>query len=80
MLEAHQERIDQIEAALGNGNGHPISADEARAAIEAERRERVELCRGELAGVLAKHRCTLDVAMLIRPKAVVPQVSIVAQD
>ena len=64
----------------GPSNGSGISAIEARAALEQERQQRVEECRQELAAVLAKHRCDLDVSMLIRQDRIVPQIAIVAKD
>ena len=60
-----------------------ISTDDAKAAIEAERKHRTEACGKELQAVLDKYRCALDVAMLIRgpgPDGIIPQVSIVAKE
>jgi len=58
----------------------PITAEEARLAIEADRRERAATCQRELAEVLAKHRCRLDVSVLLREGQVIPQVAIVPND
>jgi flagellar motor switch protein FliM len=52
--------------------------DEAREVLLTEQQARVRDCQVELQAVLDKHRCRLDVSVLLRQGQVIPQVQIVA--
>lgn len=55
-----------------------LSAQDAKAVIENERKKRIELCAREVQGVLEKHRCSLSVAMIVTQQGNVPRVDILA--
>ncbi len=63
-----------------NGQATPITPDAARAALDRERQQRCMACQNEINQVLQRHRCKLDVAVLLRESAVIPQLGIVALD
>jgi hypothetical protein len=54
-----------------------ITPEAARAALDTERAARLDACRRELAELLARHRCVLDVSVLLRQGQVIPQLAVV---
>lgn len=60
--------------------GSKMDTKEARAAIEQERRERIEACSRDIAEVLQSHRCRLDVSVLLREGQILPQIGVVPED
>lgn len=71
---------------MNNANGTPPrvrhaprSADEARAIMEADVKERREKCQAEIGKVLDKYQCTIDVVVILKTNQVIPQVQIVAR-
>lgn len=74
MTETVDRWVDPLDAT------QPITPETAREAIEQERRERIQRCSTELEEVLQRHRCQLDVSVLLRDGQVIPQVNVIAED
>ena len=55
-----------------------VSPDEARKLIQKEQEERIGKCKVELEEILARYKCTIDVAMTISPTKIAPMIQIVA--
>ena len=58
----------------------PISAEEAQAAINAEKEKRSKACSADIDAALKKHRCALEVGMMVSARGNQPSVLIVAVD
>ena len=54
-----------------------MKEEEARKVIEKETLSRIEACKREINDALEKHRCRLDVSVLIKSGQVIPQLEIV---
>jgi hypothetical protein len=63
-------------------NGHPAvdRLAKARAELDEERKARSEACKREIAACLERHRCRLDVAVILREGSVSPAVNVVPVD
>ena len=57
-----------------------LSVDKVKTFLENEKKERSELCRMEIVKILDAHKCTLDIAVLLRENSIIPQLTIIAQD
>lgn len=44
-----------------------MELDEAKKVLELDKRERADICAEEIETVLKKHRCEIDVGMLLKP-------------
>ena len=56
-----------------------LSTLEAREVLAQEQQQRVDACRAELEQLLDRHRCRLDVAVVLRANSVTPQLQIVPE-
>ncbi len=57
-----------------------ITAEEATVVLNHNRQVRADACRQEIAEVLQRHRCRLDVCVILRDGSVTPQVSVIPAD
>ena len=56
-----------------------MGEQELQAAIEQDRQRRATECSAEIQAALDKHRCTLDVSVVLKAGQVIPQIDIVAK-
>jgi len=56
-----------------------ITPTQARQLLQEEQQARVDECRRGIDALLQKHRCRLDVFVILRAGQVAPQVQIVAE-
>ena len=63
-----------------SGEERQPTAEEARALLERDRRDRVARCQAAIQAALAEHRCRLDVFVVLRRDQVAPQVRVVAEE
>jgi len=68
--------MQQIQPPVPN----PISASDARAAIERERKSRIDACAAAVNAVLEQYRCSFDVSVTLRHGQVIPQMQVVSVD
>jgi hypothetical protein len=52
----------------------------AKQQIQAAKQERAQKCMAELNQLLAKYKCTFDVAVTLKQGQVIPQIGIIALD
>ncbi len=69
-------------AELPNGEKveqEPTGEQAALKVLEDARRQRIDLCGKEVAAVLERYNCTIDVAMIIKAGSITPQISIISR-
>lgn len=54
-----------------------IDAAAAKAIIQQEAKERIEICTQEINEILTKNKCQLDVSMNLSNRGIVPQIQII---
>lgn len=57
-----------------------ITPEQARQAIDAERKSRVDACGKAIQAALTEYRCVLDATVIVSTRGVTPQIAIVPQD
>lgn len=55
-------------------------AKELQAMLDAERKERAQACAKEIEEVLKKHKCSIDIAVIVTSRGNIPQMNIVTVD
>jgi hypothetical protein len=62
-------------------NGHEVlTTQDARALLQAERKERSEACSEALKGILAQYRCRLEAVVILRAGQVNTEIQVMAED
>jgi hypothetical protein len=58
----------------------PLTARDARALLDAERKQRAETCRLEISKILETHGCIMEAQVLIRGSTLTSHVLVLATD
>jgi hypothetical protein len=59
-------------------NEQQVTAEQARAALEADKRQRAAACKAEVEATLQKYRCTLDCVITVEDGRLIGHPGIVA--